>query len=193
MGFLKFLEKKKDVQEMRAEDVNVPPPHPPEAVELYSDLPTFPSSAEDNEQLESPAFENIDMSNTIIPIEGIKNPRQFRSIPKKEPARIEIPPPEPIFDELQPVAEEKMTLPEKVEAVKQKYDSKKPFIHATEFTAMNDNISRLRKATAQFSGIISELDKLDAKREGKFSEWKGDLEFMQKKLFNVDEILFKGD
>lgn len=172
MGFLRFLKKKK----VRTEDLDVPPPFPPPPLEASEDigltaeeeLPPLPEIREELEEI------------TPIPPE-IPAPQE--AILGPAPAPIEelpiIPRPE-IKGSFRRIEEKEI---KRIKPV---------FVEVGLFrNNVLKNIAIIKNELKNSSGILSELSRLEQNENNLFKDWHSKMEDVQKRLMNIDKIIFK--
>ncbi len=199
MGFLKFLSKKKELQE----ELDIPPPPPPGAEDLGltsigEELPPPPPSDEEGlppfpgpeEREELPPLPEMPEFEEEFAEEEAKL-REFTSLPPKaESQASELPP-------LPPRAEASLKISQKPLAPPQPrmdiQEAMPIFVRANQFKDILKGINVVKVNLKKSDDVLLRLDDLENSKEREFTKWRSEFEDIQNKIMFVDKILFKGD
>ena len=194
MGFLKFLSKKKELQE----ELDIPPPPPPGAEDLgltsigeeipppppldEEGLPPFPGP-EEREELpplpEMPEFEEEFAEEEAKLQELTQLPRKAETPnsrspplpPRAEVSQKPLAPPQPRID-----VQEAVPI----------------FVRANQFKDVLKGINIVKVNLKKSDDVLLRLDDLENSKEREFTKWRSEMEDIQNKIMFIDKILFKG-
>ncbi|MBU4283748.1 MAG: hypothetical protein KJ968_01455 [Nanoarchaeota archaeon] len=200
---LDFLKKKKEEEEKTDIKQEVQIPEPQESEKMLTELPEFPTMAEEDfsplPKIES--LSELEKSEIKIPLLGetaVKKPviypeknmaPEFGEL-KKEVEEQEIELPKMLREEV----EKTSSLPAKTEISERKiFNPKKPvFVNVKSYQGISDEINLVTAILEESEEIVNRLNSIKIRENNELKKLHDSLDGLNKKIIAVDNILSKG-
>ena len=194
MGFLKFLSKKKELQE----ELDIPPPPQPGAEDLGltsigEEIPPPPPLDEEGlqpfpgpeEREELPPLPEMPEFEEEFAEEEAKL-QELTQLPRKAEAPASRSPPLPPRAE---VSQKPLAPPQPRIDVQEAVPI---FVRANQFKDILKGINVVKVNLKKSDDVLLRLDDLENSKEREFTKWRSEMEDIQNKIMFIDKILFKG-